>query len=147
MSEQKIYSPREAAVAVLNKAKEMLEKSSVMAKSEKPKGEIEPKEKEQAPSDNVEQTNKDAVPRDGNQPEETEKNPDAKEDAKLGENVESLVEEHEKENPEAEAEEGHHLGEIKGHLKLAKFIGRMEHKRSNKSAAPAMEQPSTPEKK
>lgn len=55
-------------------------------------------------------------------------NPDAKEDAKLGEEVEGLVDQHMGENPEAEAKEGH----LKGHLKLAKFLGRMEHKRGQK---------------
>jgi hypothetical protein len=78
--------------------------------------------------------------------EEHEKNPDAKQDATLGEKVEALVAQHMKENAPAEHQEekmheGHASPEMKeeaaepehrGHTKLAKFMGRMEHKRSIK---------------
>jgi hypothetical protein len=63
--------------------------------------------------------------------QESKENPDAKEDAELGEKVEQDVEEHKEENPEAEAQEQE--APMKGHIKLAKFIGRMEHKKGQKS--------------
>jgi len=87
-------------------------------------------------------------------PEHEEKNPDAKEDATLGEKVEALVAQHMKENAPAEHQEeekheGHASPEMKeeaaheekapekepehrGHIKLAHFMGRMAHKRSMK---------------
>jgi len=89
-------------------------------------------------------------------PRHEEKNPDAKEDATLGEKVEALVAQHMKENAPAEHQEeemheGHASPEMKeeaakpehrGHVKLAKFMGRMEHKRSLK-AAPEMDKAET----
>ena len=57
-------------------------------------------------------------------------NPDAKEDAELGEKVEQDVEQHEEENAGAEEKEAEQKeAPMKGHLKLAKFIGAMEQKR------------------
>jgi hypothetical protein len=52
-------------------------------------------------------------------------NPDAKADAALGEKVEQDVHAHEGSN-----EDPAHEAPMKGHIKLAKFIGRMEHKKS-----------------
>jgi len=60
----------------------------------------------------------------------SESNPDEKEDAKLGEKVEEDVNQHQEENKEAEQKEAH----VKGHYKLAKFIGYMEGKRSKMGA-------------
>ncbi len=79
----------------------------------------------------------------------SEENPDEKQDAKLGEKLEAVVAQHMKENAPAERQEekeheGHASPEMKeeaahedapqhrGHVKLAKFMGRMEHKRSLK---------------
>ena len=66
----------------------------------------------------------------GKKMKKSDENPDEKEDAKLGEEVERDVEQHEAENHEAEEKEAQHE---KGHLKLAKFMGRMEHKRGMKA--------------
>lgn len=78
MSDEKRYSAKEAAVAVLKKAEEMLKSSSLAKKA----------------------------------------NPDEKADAKLGEEVEGLVENHMTENKEAEKEEGHKIvkAEPKGEI-------------------------------
>lgn len=89
MSDKK-FTPKEAALAVLKKAEELLRASS-LAKSEPPF---------EAPASN----------------------PDEKEDAELGEEVESAVEDHQS------AQAG-----MKGHIKLAKFMGRMEHKKGQKA--------------
>lgn len=56
----------------------------------------------------------------------SEENPDEKADAQLGEKVENAVHEHEATSEHPEQHE-------KGHLALAKFMGRMEHKRGQKS--------------
>lgn len=53
-------------------------------------------------------------------------NPDAKADAQLGEKVEQDVQEHEQSNEDP-------AHSMKGHIKLAKFMGRMEHKKEQKS--------------
>ena len=53
-------------------------------------------------------------------------NPDEKADADLGEKVEREVEQHEEQNEDPKHE-------MKGHIKLAKFMGRMEHKRGQKA--------------
>ncbi len=55
-------------------------------------------------------------------------NPDEKADADLGEKVEQDVKEHEEHNEDP----GHEMP-MKGHIKLAKFMGRMEHKRGMKA--------------
>lgn len=89
-----------------------------LKKAEQP-GKIHPKEKEQAPSDGVRsQTDPQHNPKEqaeGNNPlagtTPTQVGPD-------GKNVPGF-------------------DEMQGHIKLAKFLGRMEHKRISKSAAPA----------
>lgn len=53
---------------------------------------------------------------------------DKPEDAKLGERAEKEVHEHEARNADPA-----HEAPMKGHIKLAKFIGRMEHKRGKKA--------------
>lgn len=55
-------------------------------------------------------------------------NPDAHADAQLGEKVEQDVQEHEQNNEDP----AHAEAPMKGHIKLAKFMGRMEHKKSMK---------------
>ena len=59
---------------------------------------------------------------------EDEKNPDAKEDAQLGEKIEEDVVQHLDQNPAAHQEEGR----FKGHIKLSKFIGYIQGKKSAK---------------
>jgi len=56
----------------------------------------------------------------------SEENPDEKADAELGEHVEREVEAHEEGNEDPKHE-------MKGHIKLAKFMGRMEHKKGQKA--------------
>lgn len=56
-------------------------------------------------------------------------NPDADADAELGEKVEQDVQEHEQHN----ADPVHQEPQMKGHIKLAKFMGRMEHKKEMKA--------------
>lgn len=108
MAYERKVTAKEAVLAVLKKAQEVLQKSELM-KAE-PVGELHPKEKEAAPSDNVEtqpapNTNPDEVKENGNPaPGASPQNEDP------------------------------YAAEIKGHLKLAKFIGRMEHKRSSKGS-------------
>lgn len=80
----------------------------------------------------------------------SEANPDEKEDAKLGERVEHDVEEHFKENKDAEEQEGHDLQvkeeksemptehaiipRLVGSAKLSKFMEHMHSKRKHKEA-------------
>lgn len=59
--------------------------------------------------------------------DEAGENPDEKADASLGEKVEQEVQEHEANNEDP----GHEMP-MRGHIKLAKFMGRMEHKRGMK---------------
>lgn len=66
----------------------------------------------------------------GKKMKKDESNSDEKEDAKLGEKVEHDVNQHQEENKEAEQKEGN----VKGHFKLAKFIGYMEGKRGKMGA-------------
>lgn len=96
---QNTISAREAAIAVLNRAREMYQLSP-LAKAEKPF----------PPKDNA-------------------ANPDAKADAALGEKVEQDVQQHEQTN----ADPKHAEPMMKGHIKLAKFVGRMEHKKGEKA--------------
>lgn len=116
MADEKKYSAREAAMAVLKKAEEMLNKSEVLKKvagkepqvlnkSEKPAGEIMPKEQVQGeptnPGDRIEeQTPPDINP---------------------------------KEQKEGNNKEWGTAPETYGTLKLAKFLGHMESKRKRKS--------------
>lgn len=97
---QNTISAREAAIAVLNRAKEMYQLSP-LAKAEKP---FPPAKDGPA-------------------------NPDAKADAALGEKVEQDVQQHEQTN----ADPKHAEPMMKGHIKLAKFVGRMEHKKGEKA--------------
>lgn len=97
---QKTISAREAAIAVLNRAREMY-RLSPLSKAEKPF----PTAKDNAA------------------------NPDAKADAALGEKVEQDVQQHEQNN----ADPKHSEPMMKGHIKLAKFVGRMEHKKGEKA--------------
>lgn len=116
MSEEKKYSAKDAAIAVLKKAEEVLKKHEAMKKSENPfsekegkapEGEIAPKEETQGesvnPGERVEEKK---------DPQPTQNNPKVNG------------------NPEWGTTPG-----AKGHFKLAKFCGHMEAKR--KSAKPA----------
>lgn len=119
MSNEKKYSAKEAAVAVLKKAEELLKKHEVMKKAanpfseeegKAPKGEIQPKEETQGesvnPGERVEE--KEA-------PQPTQENPKVNSNPQWGD-----------------------VPGSKGHFKLAKFCGHMESKRkSAKPAAPA----------
>ena len=97
---EKRFTPVEAAIAVLAKAKELYG-ASVLAKSE-PNG----------------------------------ANPDAAADAQLGEKVEQDVQQHEASN----ADPAHAEAPMKGHIKLAKFQGRMEHKKEQKAKSMAKDE-------
>ena len=56
-------------------------------------------------------------------------NPDAAADAQLGEKVEQDVQEHEQNNEDP----AHAEAPMKGHIKLAKFMGAMEQKRGTRT--------------
>lgn len=110
MSDEKKYSAKEAAIAVLKKAEEVLKKSEAMkaklGKSEEPKGEIHPKE------------------------------PQAGESEQPGERVQENAEPAPTEiNPKVNGnpEWGTTPGAVKGHFKLAKFCGHMQAKRKAKT--------------
>lgn len=111
MAHEKQYTAKQAAFAVLEKVGELLKKSESLEKAEQP-GKIQPKEKEQAPPDGV----RAQVAPEFNPKEQQEGN-------NAGPGV----------NPHNEHEE---YGDLRGHIKLAKFIGHMGHKRLSK-AAPA----------
>lgn len=119
MSDKK-FTPKEAAVAVLKKAEELY-KTSTLAKGDWAK--IHSKLKREGYSEESADKIDGAIKAKMGKSEE---NPDAAADAQLGEKVEQDVEQHEKENAAPEHE-------MKGHIKLAKFVGRMEHKRGQKS--------------
>ena len=153
MSDKK-YTAKEAAVMVLAKAQELY-KTSTLAKgdwakihskleregyskesADKIDGAIKAKVNEKKMKKDEDMGDDMAMSEDedkkedkGSEAKDSEKNPDAKEDAELGENVESLVENHENDNKEAEDKEA----QMKGHIKLAKFMGRMEHKKGMKA--------------
>lgn len=148
MAQEKLFTAKQATVAVLEKVGEILKKSAIakldgMQKSEGykpqnskkenakpsehnskdadqhaegkgPKGEIHPKEHEAAPSDSV-QPQKDPQ---HNSKEEAEGNNE------LAGTTPTQVGQDGKNMPGGD--------EIKGHLKLAKFVGRMDYKRRNK---------------
>jgi hypothetical protein len=124
MSDKKI-TPREAAVMVLKKAEELY-KSSTLAKGDWAK--IHSKLKREGYSEESADKIDGAIKAKMGKSEESGKNPDEKADAELGEKVEQEVQEHEAHN-----EDPAHEAPMKGHLKLAKFMGRMEHKRGQKS--------------
>ncbi len=129
MSDKK-FTPREAAVAVLKKAEELY-KASSLSKAEKPMKKDGP-----MPSPSPGPATMGGAPVGstslgsliGNpfgKSSETGQNPDAAADAALGEKVEQDVQQHEAQNADPA-----HEAPMKGHIKLAKFMGRMEHKKS-----------------
>lgn len=111
MSEEKKYSAKEAAVAVLKKAGEMLKKAELdkralpMVKNEQPKGEIHPKE------------------------------PQAGESEQPGARVKESAAEPTHIDPKVNGnpEWGTTPGTVKGHFKLAKFCGHVQAKRKAKA--------------
>jgi hypothetical protein len=144
----KVYGPKEAALAVLKKAEELY-KSSNLAKGDWAK--IHSKLKREGYSeesaDKIDgaikaKLGKSEMKKDdmaGNsqnapmmQPATTppmgkaEANPDEKADAALGEEVERDVEQHEKTNQDPKHQ-------MKGHIKLAKFMGAIEQKRGTRA--------------
>jgi hypothetical protein len=133
MADKKI-SPREAAIQVLKKAEELY-KASTLSKAEKP---IQKMGMSEAPP---------AAPM--QKMGMSEQNPDEKADAQLGEKVEQDVQQHEEQN-EDPASHASAEAPMKGHIKLAKFMGAMEAKRGQrpgaKPAAPAEGSPAAPAK-
>lgn len=121
MADEKKYSAREAAMAVLKKTQEMLSKSAVLKKAE-PAGEIHPKEKVQGePANPGERIESQPAP---------DKNP--KEQAE-GNNMPAGT------TPTQVGQDGKNkpgFDEMRSDLKLAKFIGHMESKRKSKAPAP-----------
>lgn len=121
MADEKKYSAREAAFAVLKKTQEMLSKSAVLKKAE-PAGEIHPKEKVQGePVNPGERIESQQAP---------DKNP--KEQAE-GNNMPAGT------TPTQVGQDGKNkpgFDEMRSDLKLAKFIGHMESKRKSKTPAP-----------
>ena len=122
MSEDKKYSAKEAAIAVLQKAEELLKKSEVLKKGKlakadgvEPKGEIHPKEPQAGESEKPgERVHAQAAP-DKNPKEQAEGNNE------LAGTTPTQVGQDGKNKPG--------FDEINGHLKLAKFIGYMQAKR------------------
>lgn len=129
MSEDKKYSAKEAAIAVLQKAEELLKKSEALKKSAgmkkaEPAGEIHPKEPQagesEKPGNRIESQ---AAP---------EKNP--KEQAEGNNELAGTT-------PNQVGQDGKNmpgLDEMRGHIKLAKFIGHMHAKRKMAKPAGAM---------
>lgn len=118
MSEEKKYSAKEAAIAVLKKAEEVLKKHEALKKAaapfsneegKAPKGEIQPKEETQgepaAPGARVKETA---------DPQPTQINPKVNGNPEWGDTP----------------------GTVKGHFKLAKFCGHVSAKRKAKTPAP-----------
>ena len=130
----KVYTPQQAAMMVLAKAQELF-KLSPLAKGEWDKIEhkLEGEGYSKKTADKINGSIKAKMGKSEDM-EMSEKNPDEKQDAELGEKVEHEVEAHESENPEAEKQEHRE----KGSYKLAKFMGKMEMKKSQK-AAPEMD--------
>jgi hypothetical protein len=150
----KIYSPKEAALMVLAKAQELYKLSSLSKSEDLKKGyEGFEKVKESAAKSGAsdpaavaaavgmkkygkkafeehahegKKFKKDEDMGGGSAMAMSEENPDEKEDAELGEHVEREVEAHEEGNEDPKHE-------MKGHIKLAKFMGRMEHKKGEKA--------------
>lgn len=120
MSDKK-FSPREAALMVLAKAQELY-KSSTLVKAEMKK------DMGQAPAPMAPAAPMPAAaPAPMDKSDESGKNPDEKADAELGEKVEQEVHSHEEKNADPA-----HEAPMKGHIKLAKFVGRMELKKGQK---------------
>lgn len=127
----KLFTPQEAAVLVLKKAEELY-KSSNLAKGDWAK--IHSKLKREGYSEDSADKIDGSIKAKMNKSDEEGRNPDEKEDADLGEKVEQDVQEHEEQNPEAEAKEAEgQEPKMKGHMKLARFMGRMDHKKEQKS--------------
>src|SRR5665213_2180787 len=124
----KKYSAKETAIMVLKKAEELY-KSSTLAKGEWNK--IHSKLKKEGYSEKSADKIDGSIKAKMGKSEEIQANPDAHADAQLGEKVEQDVAEHEAANKDPE----HHE---KGSYKLAKFMGKMEMKKSQK-AAPQMD--------
>lgn len=124
MSDKK-YSAQEAAILVLKKAEELYKASSLAKSEDLKKGDwakIHSKLKREGYSEESADKIDGAIKAKMNKSDEMGNNPDAQADAQLGEEVEKDVQEHEKNNEDP----GHTM---KGHIKLAKFMGRMEHKK------------------
>jgi hypothetical protein len=119
----KRYSAKEAAIAVLAKAEELY-KSSTLAKGDWAK--IHSKLKREGYSEESADKIDGAIKAKLGKSDEMGNNPDAQADAQLGEKVEQDVQQHEKNNEDP----GH---EMKGYIKLAKFMGRMEHKKEQQA--------------
>lgn len=132
MSDKK-YSPKEAAIAVLNKAAEIY-KSSTLAKGDWAK--IHSKLKREGYSEESADKIDGAIKAKMNKSDESGKNPDEKADAALGEKVEQDVQQHEEKN----ADPAHAEAPMKGHIKLAKFVGAMEAKRGMRPKSPVKEE-------
>lgn len=113
MPNEKVYTAKQAAEAVLAKASEML------AKAEMPKHLAAPAEKDQT----------------GPQGVKADPNPAAPNDKVNGNPAPGAL----PQNHVKFAAEG-----LKGHLKLAKFVGRMEEKRKSKTVAVSAVTPSAP---
>lgn len=112
MAHEKQFTAKQAAFAVLEKVGELLKKSELL-KAEQP-GKIAPKQKEQAPPDSV-QTQ---VAPQQNPKEQAEGN------NMLAGTTPTQV------GPDQKNLPG--FDEMRGHIKLAKFLGHMEHKRISK---------------
>lgn len=125
MSDKK-FTPQEAAILVLKKAEELY-KSSSLAKGDWAK--IHSKLKKEGYSEKSADKIDGAIKAKMNKSDAEGHNPDAKADAKLGEQVEQEVKQHEESN----SDPAHAEPQMKGHIKLAKFVGRMEHKKGQKS--------------
>jgi len=123
MSDKKI-SPKEAAIAVLQKAEEMY-KASNLAKGDWAK--IHSKLKREGYSDKSADKIDGAIKAKLGKSDEMGNNPDEKADAALGEEVERNVKQHEEKN----ADPAHEMP-MKGHIKLAKFMGAMDQKRGTR---------------
>lgn len=128
----KRYSAKEAAAAVLKKAEELY-KASTLAKGDWAK--IHSKLKREGYSEESADKIDGAIKAKMGKAEEptlkmgmSEQNPDSDADAQLGEKVEQDVQEHEAHNEDPE----HHE---KGSYKLAKFMGRRDHKKAEKAKA------------
>jgi hypothetical protein len=124
MSDKK-YSAQEAAIMVLKKAEELYKLSSLAKSEDLKKGDwakIHSKLKREGYSEESADKIDGAIKAKMNKSDDMGNNPDAQADAQLGEKVEQDVQQHEKNNEDP----GHTM---KGHIKLAKFMGRMEHKK------------------
>lgn len=124
MSDKK-FTPKEAAVAVLKKAEELY-KASNLAKGDWAK--IHSKLKREGYSEESADKIDGAIKAKLGKSDEAGNNPDEKADAALGEKVEQDVQEHEDKNADPA-----HEAPMKGHIKLAKFMGAMEQKRGTRA--------------